>query len=225
MYKKVGASGFKMAVTGMLLGIALTAALSFKGWQSKPNCAISLDKMNVIYIGVENPVSIVVRGVPEDSVVITTQNVNLKKYRDDLYIASATTPGEATITVSGGDMGTKTFRYRVKRIPDPRPKLGGIHSSRTMRNGEFKAQGGISTVLDNFDFDIYCEVTSYNMTYMARHSDPITVENTGGRFNSHTADLIYKAKPGDRYFFDNIKLKCPGDAGARVLEPLIFTIQ
>lgn len=214
-----------MAVLGMLLGIALMAALSFKGWQSKPNCAIGLDKMNVLYIGVENPVSIVVRGVPEDSVVISTENVSLKKYSNDLYIARATTPGEATIAVSGGDMGTKTFRYRVKAIPDPRPRLGGKHPSRSMRNGEFKAQGGISAVLDNFDFDVKCDVLGYSMTYIARHSDPITVENTGGRFNSHTAELIYKARPGDRYFFDNIKLKCPGDAGARMLEPLIFTIQ
>lgn len=49
--------------------------------------------MNVIYIGIDNPVSISVPGVPNDKVSVSTEGggLSLKKVTGEQYIARATT--------------------------------------------------------------------------------------------------------------------------------------
>jgi hypothetical protein len=63
---------------GVLLGLFATSTLAFKVFGDKPNCVVSLDKQKVLYIGVDNPLTMVVRGVPADQVVIKTEGLSLK---------------------------------------------------------------------------------------------------------------------------------------------------
>lgn len=200
-------------VLGTLFGVALTTFLAFKVKEIQPGCAISLDKMNVFFTGVDNPVSIVARGIPEDSVIITSKNLTLEKTGTDKYIVRASVPGEGSITVSGGEMPPQTFIYRVKRIPDPRPVLGRFRST-VFGNGQFKTVGGLNCFMDccDFDFDFICNVTSFNMTYWPKNQDPVKVKNIGARWNTYAQELINRAMPGDKYFFEEIHARCPGDA-------------
>lgn len=227
MKNQINAQSLRLVALGILIGVAATTILAFRLPTSEPNCAISLHKMNVFYIGVENPVSIVVRGVPEESLVITSDKLMLKKVGGDEYIVTATEPGVGSITLSGGDMPPKTFTFRIMRIPNPVVKLSGRHKSQYMGNGEFCGGGGLAGILEHFDFDAKCDVVSFTMEYTPRGQDPVTVENKGARWGSETQDLINKAKPGDTYFFDNIKVRCPGDGDFKRIdiEPLYFKIK
>ncbi len=211
----------------LLLGFALSTLLAFNFFYDPPACAISVNKLNVFYVGVDNPISIVVRGVPKEQVVVKGDGLNLRKIPgdNDDYTVTATTPGTGYITVSGGDLKPMKFQYRVKKIPDPVPRLGNKHRGGTMGNGELNAQGGISAVLENFDFDAGCDVVGFEVTYLAKRQDPFTMFNSGGRFNDQVSDFVKKAKPGDVYFFDEIKCRCPGDATARNLGSLVFRIR
>lgn len=210
---------------GFLTGIGLTTLVAFHVLDSKPACAIALDKNNVFYIGLDNPVSIVVRGVPEEQVKIEAKGISLIYNSGDHYTVRASEPGDARIFVSGPGMERLEFRYRVKRIPDPVVLLGARHRSRTIGNGEFKAQNGLVMVLENFDFDVRCEVLGYELTYLASRHEPITVSNQGGRYNPAARELVNKARPGDVYFFSDIKCKCPGDATGRLMGDLVFRIK
>lgn len=205
-------------------GCLLTASFAFKKLVESPACAVSLLRQNVFYIGVENPISIVVSGVPAEQVKIDSENLTLKKGDGINYFVQATQVGEAKITVSGGSLN-QIFKFRVKRIPDPVVKLGAIHRSKSMGNGEFKAQGGLAAVLENFDFEARCDIASFKIGYLAKQQDPVEKLNMGGRFNSDVQDLVNKAKPGDVYFFDEIKARCPGDVAARELGSLVFRIR
>jgi gliding motility-associated protein GldM len=196
----------------------------FKYEVGQRSVAVSLDKMNVFYIGVENPISVSAAGVSSNEVKVTGTGVNVANKGGGHYIITATTPGEASLTVSGGG-ASSTFKYRVKRIPDPTPMLGARHRSKAMPNGEFKAQGGIAAVLENFDFDAKCDIVGFEMTYLPKRQDPISRPNGGARWNGDVQEMINKAKPGDSYFFDDIKCKCPGDAAARNLGGMAFKIR
>jgi hypothetical protein len=103
--------------------------------------------------------------------------------------------------------------------------LGAKHRGKAMANGEFKAQGGIAAVLENFDFEAKCEIVGFEVTYLPKRADPISKMNSGARWGSDAADMINKAKPGDAYFFDDIKTKCPGDAIPRNVGGLAFKIR
>ena len=105
---------------GFIYGLLLSAIFAFKDLDETPACAISLDKQNVFYIGVDNPVSVVVRGVPLEDVQVRSGNLSVVNQAGspDRYTVRANTPGEATITVSGGpqdahdDVGRAVSRVR-----------------------------------------------------------------------------------------------------------------
>ena len=215
----------KSALLWFALGFVLTTAFALARFDNTPACVISLDKMNVFYIGVDNPISVLVSGAPQESVRLTVQSgsATLEKKDDIHYNVRVSTPGETRLTLSC-DGAEQTFYYRVKRIPDPTPLLGGKHKSKHIGNGEFKAQTGLAIILEYFDYDLSCDITGFMVVRMPRKDDPVTLENSGSRFNPDVQKLIEQAAPGDRYFFDNIKVKYPGDMASRNLESLVFNI-
>jgi gliding motility-associated protein GldM len=200
----------------------------FKYEVGQRSVAVSLDKMNVFYIGVPNPISVSAAGVSSNEVKVSGSGggISLQDNGGGKYTVNVTTPGDASLTVSGGG-ASQTFQYRVKRIPDPNPRLGGNPKNKggVMPNGEFKAQGGIAALLENFDFDAKCDVVGFEVTYLPKRQDPITAQNVGARWNPQVAEYINKAKPGDSYFFDDVKCKCPGDAAARNIGGLAYKIR
>ena len=185
---------------------------------------VSADKMNVFYIGVDNPVTVSAAGVSSNELKVNASGVTLKPAGKGKYIANASRPGEAKVTVSGGGLQNTTFDFRVKRIPDPQARLSKS-SGGTMGNGEFKAQGGVGAFLDNFDFDATCKIMGYNLTYVAKRQDPVESVNAGPRYNAKSKRLVNLAKPGDIYYFDNVKAKCPGDPAGRKINSMVFKIQ
>jgi gliding motility-associated protein GldM len=189
--------------------------------------AISLDKMNVFYIGVDNPISVSAAGVSSNDVKVTGSGggISVSKVGNGKYNVTVSAPGDASLTVSGGG-ASQTFPYRVKRIPDPTPLLGAKHRSKAMGNGEFKAQSGIAAILENFDFQAKCDVVGFEATYLKKRQDPSPeIANAGARFNEKVQSMVNQAGPGDQYFFDNVKAKCPGDSAPRNLGALSFKIK
>ncbi|MFK7807134.1 MAG: GldM family protein [Saprospiraceae bacterium] len=188
------------------------------------SATVSADKMNVFYIGVDNPVSVTVAGASSNEIKASGQGVSLKKVSGGNYVATATKPGPATINVSGGGLPNTPFKFRVKRIPDPMARLSKS-SGGAMGNGEFKAQGGVGAFLDNFDFDAKCKIQGYNLTYVAKRQDPVESVNRGSRYNDKSKRLVNQAKPGDIFYFDNVKARCPGDSAGRKINSMVFKIK
>ena len=222
----VGEKSFSVSINvkNPLTGENKNYSKEFKYEVGQRSVAVSLDKMNVFYIGVENPVSVSAAGVSSNDVKVSASGVNISNKGGGHFVVTASTPGEATLTVSGGG-ATSSFKYRVKRIPDPVPLLGAQHKGGSMNNGTFKAQGGIAAVLQSFDFDAKCDVVGFEVTYLPKRQDPISKQNGGARWNSEVADMVQRAKPGDSYFFDDVKCKCPGDGQARNIGGLAFKIK
>lgn len=144
------------------------------------------------------------------------------------YVVKCTRPtkkGEfAYVNVSAPGLNAKS-EFRVKSIPNPVAKLG-LNDGGTMSNGEFRAQRGVIAQLVNFDFDAKCRIQGFNLVRVARREDPENATNASGAFSGEAKRLIGLAKPGDTYFFENVKAKCPGDTGpGRKINDLVFKIK
>lgn len=187
--------------------------------------AISADMMNVFYIGVDNPVTVSAAGISSNALRVNIEggggsltgsgskfNVTVKKPTDECYIK-----------VSGGGMNVRK-KFRVKRIPDPIARLGNKGDG-SMGNGEFKVQKGLIAWLDNFDFDAKCNIQGFNLVKVAKRADPVEAVNAGGSFRGKAADLVRSARPGDTYYFENVKARCPGDVAGRKINSLVFRIK
>ena len=186
---------------------------------------ISASAMNVLFIGLDNPIEVGVSGIqPEDvQASISGGGGNLSGSRGN-YTATVTTQGTATISVSakGKSAGNKDFR--VMRVPDPVAKVGGKVGG-SIRSAELKAQRGVQAVLENFYFDgVKFNVISFSMVYAAKRQDIVTASGTGAGFTSQMQDYLSRVKPGDAMWFEAIRAKGP-DGQARKLPPIAFKVQ
>jgi gliding motility-associated protein GldM len=211
------------SVKNPLTGEVSTGDATFEYEVGRRSVAVSADKMNVFYIGVENPISISAAGVSSNDLRVSASGVTMSG-SGNKRVVTASRPGDATITVSGGGLKASSFPFRVKRIPDPVPQLGRSKGG-SMGNGEFKAQSGVLAILDNFDFDARCNIQGYRLVRVPKRQDAIDSDNAGARYNAKSQRLVAAAKPGDIYYYENIKAKCPGDSAGRPLGTMVFNIK
>jgi len=189
------------------------------------SAAVMLDKMNVVYIGVDNPITISSgAGDEKTSVSATGGGITLSKTAPGKYIAKATTPDmKAHINVAVKDGKATDFPIRVKRIPDPIPTLGGKLRGGNAQPGTIKAQTGIVPVLDNFDFEARFNVESYDMVFVSK-GEIFRASTSGPLFSPQMLTFIGRAKPKDVIYLEEIKVRGP-DGSPRKIGQIVFTIQ
>jgi gliding motility-associated protein GldM len=195
----------------------------------KGAATISADAMNVMYIGLENPVSISVPGFPPSSVIATMSNGSLSKKSSTSYIAKVSKRGEAIIRVSVkmDDGTTKSMgqaKFRVRNIPKPIAQLG------TLQNGEIQSVGTIrananriyGSLGEGFAFEgIRYTVIDYVFLFVPRRGEPRTIRGRGQNLDGGMKSLIQRMRSGDRILLDQIRAKGPD--GTRNLAPVIIT--
>jgi GldM C-terminal domain len=211
---------FQKNIFWFSVGLLLPALFAFQKLQERRVFAVMLDKQKVFYVGVENPITIALRGVDDQDLKVTGIGLYIEDKTNGHYIVSAKKSGEGSIVVSVGGFSEK-FDFLIKKIPDPTPVLGnkvnGIYEPNRLL--------GIGAVLKNFDYEGICEITKYNVTYFGKGKDPVTKSNIGARFNAEIIEMVKKGVPGDSYYFDDIKVICSGDEGERELGSLIFKVK
>jgi hypothetical protein len=127
--------------------------------------------------------------------------------------------------VSTSDSSRKPPFDVVKNpIPNPMVRLAsrayGVISLKTFQN-----QTALSLVQPQYSYPVVCAIQSFQVVRVPFGSkNNEESKNTGQKFNAETLALIQHAQNGDSYQFVNIKGRCPGDAVARDLGNLTFTI-
>ena len=189
--------------------------------------SISADKMNVLYIGLQNPISISAGGVPAEKVSAGINNGSMTKTAAGKYSVTVTKPGTAMITVNGDidgkvkALGSKEFR--IKYIPDPVLKVG-MSKGPFMKAAEFKVQGGLRADLEDFLFDgVRYEVVSYRIGIDAKGKDYAEGEANSAYFPNSVMPVIRSLRAGDIVYFDNIRVKGP-DGRVRDMSNVNFKI-
>ncbi len=197
---------------------------------AKPSSSVSADKMNVIYIGVDNPFTVSVPGVSHDKVKAMPSNCTMTpdpKAGKGHYIVKATAQGEAIIKVSA-DLNGKVlpmgdFKFRIKRIPDPVAKIGGKKEGGIAKSA-LQAQSAIIPVMENFDFDLFSKVKSFRMSRYGKGRDPIEKSSDSGALTGEMKDVISQSRAGDKIMFEYIQATMP-DGTVRSINPISLTIQ
>jgi len=140
--------------------------------------------MNVLYIGVDNPLRIAAAGVPAKELQVELIGEGSITGSGGEYTVVVKQPGEVKVRVLR-KVGTEIKfvvdqKYRVKRIPDPAPKLDGKYHSTSLSPEIMQQSKGIFMQLENFEFDAYCEVIGFEATYLPLAEDPYSIMNRGG---------------------------------------------
>lgn len=188
---------------------------------AKPALTISPSKMNVFYVGVDNPLDISVPGSPEK--IIPSISVGRIRPEGKGWIVSDLPKGtrEAVVSVSavfaGKTKNMGTYTARLKRVPDPIAQIGGKTEGVIARNLVLASPYLVSAMPVGFDFDLKYVVTSYN--FVTDITGDITeVKVQGNRLTPEIVRLINVAKKNKRIWFEGINVKGPD--GDRTIAPI-----
>jgi gliding motility-associated protein GldM len=177
-----------------------------------PTATVSADAMNVFYIGVENPVSISVPGVPNESVRASMSGGSIVSKGNGKYAVTVTGGTEATINVSadmdGQTRAMGTFKFRIRRVPDPVPVIAGVRGG-SVEKGRLLANPVIIPLLENFVFDLSFSIVSYTFEIVQPNGDIIDKTGTGGRLTGEMVTYIQNARRGQRVYLTNIRASGP----------------
>jgi len=191
--------------------------------------AISPTKMNVFYIGVDNPVDISAAGTNSNTLRATMSGAGggtIRKASDGSFIVNVKTPTKrneyAEVNVIADGMNVNK-QFRVKRIPDPVPQLSKSKGG-AMSKAEFKLQKGLFAVLKNFEFETECQIKTFRLVRVPFRGDARVSLNVGGRYTAETKALVQEAVAKDKFYFEDIKCNCPGDVRPRDLGLTLFRI-
>lgn len=185
--------------------------------------------MNVFYIGVDNPLRIAASGVPAEEISVRFTGKGKMTGDHGNYIVQPAEPGIVTIQVFRVRNGTETLlgeqKYRVKRIPDPVPTVSG-RKSQSIALPVLLEANGVNALIENFDFDAYCEVTGFEITVVPAKADATSILVTGSDFPDRVRELFKTLETeGGGVFIDDIKVKCPGDVNPRNVGGLAYKVK
>lgn len=189
--------------------------------------SIDIPNMNIFYIGIDNPIKITAPNVNPKFLKVTMQGGSIKHIKDNEYSVRVTRPtgtGNPCFVDVTWEGVSNRISFQVKRMPDPIAKLNGSLGG-SIGAGQFKTQKGINAVLERFEYDVNCEIMGFILTHIPKGKEYSENVNRGAEFNERSLLLLEKAKPGDIYFMDKVKARCPGDAAGRAINSMVFKIK
>ena len=193
---------------------------------ARPKSAtISADKMNVVYRGVVNPMTISFAGISADKISASAPGLSTSG-TPGAFSMRPGTGTEVVINVTGtlpdGSKVSDKKTFRIKGIPGP---TGTIRGEMGVVKGP-KSSLEISTIgakLVDFDFEVGLDVVGFNFKVAGQP----TVVVPGNKLNAQCKAVLSKAGRGDQVTISEIKTKLVG-AGSYLLPrtaPVIYEIQ
>ena len=198
----------------------------------RPATTISATKMNVFYIGVDNPVDISVPGVSMDQIRAEISYGTLKRNPQDdhwtVQVPKAPAQGKNQVTISvymlenGKTKKMGETMFRLKSVPDPIAKIANQTEGSISKTALKYSSSIVAKMPDDFDFDLSFHVTSFDMVY-TRGETTMRETATGTKFTEKMLQYIDNARTGQRITFERIIARGP-DGTDRHLNPINLTI-
>jgi gliding motility-associated protein GldM len=177
---------------------------------AKPNTAtISADKMNVVYRGVKNPMTISFAGIPDNKVTASAQGLSRGSGSSYVMDASLIKGREVTINVTAtlpdGGKVSDNAKFRIKDLPKPTGTVRGEDGATKMQRNALE----ISTIgakFDDFDFELPLRVTGFKFKVAGQP----TINVNGNKLDSRAKGALRKAKRGSDVQIFDIEAKAGG---------------
>jgi len=194
---------------------------------SPPMASVAATKMNVFYKGLDNPVTVSVPGYPPSQLVVSASGPITISGANGNYIVKGTNTGPAKINVSvkmedGRTISMGAQDFRVKQIPTPVLKWGGKRSGELVPGG-LAAASPLIPEMENFDFEVYSRILSFEMSYTGQGGLLQKREVAGNQIPGDLQGKIRSMRRGDKVFFSEVVIQLP--SGERRKVDGVFKIQ
>lgn len=197
-----------------------------------PMATISATMMNVLYAGINNPISIAVPGVATSAISATMTNGTLTR-NGDLWIARPSKVGaeavvSVTATMDGRSQQVGSMTFRVRKLPDPMPYIeykdskgnperykGGKPFSKTL----LLQAAGLSAAIDDDMLNVAYRVISFETVFFDSMGNAIPEVSSGDKFSERQRNSFRRLSRGKRFYISRVKAVGP-DGIERTLAPM-----
>lgn len=199
----------------------------------EPMATISPTLMNVLYAGIENPISISVPGVAMNGVDATMTNGSLTRSGDTWIARPGQVGSDAVIsvfaTMDGHKQQVGSMTFRVRKLPDPLPyipikdaqgnPMNYKGSPKKISKAQLMSAESIGAAIDDDILNVSYSVVSFSTVFFDSMGNAIPEVSDGSNFSSRQKEQFRRLKPGGRFFISNVKAKGP-DGITRDIPPL-----
>ena len=197
----------------------------------KPSATVSADKVNVVYQGIENPISVSAPGFTNDKIRLGGgAGGKLVSKGNGHYMFTPNSNRREDVKFSvvasnrdGSSQNMGSFPFRVLPVPPSTVRLAGKNEGEVSR-GVLKNQGFLTAKLENFLFDLKYSVIEYRiMVTSATKGMLINKKVRGNKIPSDVIKKINKAPRGSMIMVTSIKTR--GEAGIGSASPVTLTLK
>ncbi len=188
----------------------------------RPNQAlISADKMNVVYRGVDNPISVAIPGISADKVSASAPGMR-SAGKQGSYIMRPGAGSAVKIVASGklpdGKSVSSAMEFRIKNIPAPQGRIRGEISAKGPKSNLEICE--VTGVIPDFDFPHTVKVNEFRLKVPGSPS----MVCSGGRMSSAAISAIRKCQKGDVATISDVRVIINGEQKS-VASPCSFEVQ
>ena len=205
--------------------ILLIAFLFTVQFTQAQKAVVALPAMNIVYIGLDNPVQIAVEGYTNNQLAVGCENCTIIKTSYN-YILRATKSGTCRVMVSykkRRKIKTDTLLFRVKNVPRPETMFGTLESGNCAAPA-LLSQNSIRAVMPNFSFNgITYTVEKCEILFVPKRGNSEAFSIIGNQIPLELKRLIANSWHGDKILVDDITAVGPAGTGKR-LPPIAITI-
>ena len=199
---------------------------------SEPLATVSNTMMNVMYAGIENPVSISVPGVAASQISASMTNGTLTRSGNGWVAKPKEVDKDAVITVTanqnGRSMQVSQMAFRVRRLPDPTPYIAYKDASGNMQKYKGGTQiskasllsaGGIRAAIDDGLLNVEFQVKSFRVDIFDSMGNDIPEDSQTSEWSSRQLEALRRLSRGKTFFITRVKAVGP-DGIERTLSPI-----
>ena len=196
--------------------------------------SISADALNVVYVGLNNPISVAVGGIDPENIIVELEGSNSgieligSNGRYSIKCSSsAARHKEITIKVTAklaeGVINIGSKKFRIKRIPRPRFVIGPVVSwKEPIEAGILRNVPLVSAYLDGFVYEgVKFKIVSYE--FEIRRGEKTIRINVAGNSTQTIKEYLEKSRRGDIISFFNIIAE--GPSGKIVLDNVTASLK
>lgn len=198
----------------------------------EPTATVSATMMNVLYAGINNPISISVPGVAQNAVSATMTNGSLTRSGDHWNAHPTRVGAECVITViatlEGRSQTVSTSTFRVRKLPDPTAYIAYKDSkgnenhykgSKPFAKSLLLAANGLDAAIDDDLLNVHYSVVDFETIVFDSMGNAMPEKSAGSRFSERQKTSFRRLSRGKRFYITRIRAKGP-DGIVRDLSPM-----
>jgi gliding motility-associated protein GldM len=183
---------------------------------------LSADKMNVMYRGLENPVSGSILGADNSKLTLSAPGALVRSTGTGKWIVKPQAGNVVKLILSGrepnGKVVSQEFEYRIKNVPPPQGQMRG-QNVLTMPAQSIQNQT-VQAAIPDFDFPVSFTVTEFMVRIPGRAAMLVK-----GNSLQDAAGLLKNVRPGDDVSIIEIKATAQGLEGPiKKITPIIIHV-